>query len=84
VPPDHREQLRLLARHLPAFESPDFCFGEWERPVTDAEVVISLGWYRFSFAAEAFLADVRAGGWIQPFDRPAWMATPEGQARCAS
>jgi hypothetical protein len=75
-----RERLQLLARHLEAFEAPDFSFGEWERPVTDAEGVISLGWYRFSPGAEAFLADVRGGGWIEVFGWQAWLATPEGHA----
>jgi hypothetical protein len=74
-----RERLLRLARHLEAFESPDFSFGDWEPSRTDDAGVIRLGWYRFSPGAEAFLADVRAGGWVMPFDWPAWLASPEGQ-----
>ena len=80
VTPSLRDRLQLLARHLEAFESPGFSFGAWEPSRTDADGLTHLGWYRFSPAAEAFLADVRAGGWVTPFDWPAWLASPEGQA----
>ena len=70
----------MLARHLEAFERPGFSFGTWEPSHTDLEGVIHVNWYRFSPQAEAFLADVRAGGWVTPFDWPAWLASPEGSA----
>jgi hypothetical protein len=75
---DTADRLRRLAAHLEAFESPDFIFGRWEPARTDADGVMQLGWYEFSHSAESLLADVRAGGWIQPFDWPAWVATAEG------
>ena len=75
---DVDERLRRLARHLPVLESPDFEFGAWERPMTDADGVIHVGWYVFSPQAEAFLADART--WVEPFDWPTWAASPEGQA----
>jgi hypothetical protein len=70
------DRLRRLAAHLPAFESPDFSFGEWEPTWTDAEGRTSMPWYRFSPAARAFLRD--AGALMEPFDWPAWLRTPEG------
>ena len=70
------DRLRRLASHLAAFESPDFSFGEWEPPLTDAEGRTSMPWYRFSPAASAFLRD--AGAVMVPFDWPAWLRTPEG------
>ena len=73
-------RLELLARHLEVFEAPGFTFGEWVPSRTDADGVITLGWYEFSAAAEAFLADVRAGGWVTPFDWMTWLGTPEGQS----
>jgi hypothetical protein len=72
-------RLELLARHLDIFESPGFTFGDWVPSWTDADGVIHLGWYRFSPAAEAFLADVGAGDWVTPFDWMTWLGTPEGQ-----
>jgi hypothetical protein len=74
------ERLRMLARHLEAFEQPDFSFGDWEPSTTAADGSLHLGWYRFSAEAEAFLADARAGGWLTPFDWPAWLESPEGAA----
>jgi Family of unknown function (DUF6508) len=70
------DRLRRLAAHLPAFESPDFSFGEWVQPWTDAEGRTHMPWYRVSPAADAFLRD--AGELVQPFDWPAWLRTPEG------
>jgi len=78
-PAADRERLRLLARHAPTLESPDFSFGRWVPSRTDADGVIHLGWYELSPEAEAFLADVRAGGWVRAFDWPAWMETDEGR-----
>ncbi len=77
---DRLAGLRFLARHLDAFEAPGFSFGEWESSRTDANGLTTLGWYRFSPEAEAFLDDVRAAGWVQPFDWMAWLATPRGRA----
>ncbi|HEX6128986.1 MAG TPA: DUF6508 domain-containing protein [Candidatus Limnocylindria bacterium] len=74
------ERLRLLARHLDALERPGFSFGAWEPSHTDRDGAIHLNVYRFSPEAEAFLADVRAGGWVTPFDWPAWLQSPEGSA----
>jgi hypothetical protein len=73
-------RLELLARHLPTFEAANFTFGDWQPSWTDDLGVIHLGWYRFSPAAEAFLADVRSGGWVQPFDWMAWLETSRGKA----
>jgi hypothetical protein len=67
-------------RRLDAFEAPGFRFGEWEPSWTDADGITHLGWYRFGPEAEAFLADVRAGGWVQPFDWMAWLETSRGKA----
>jgi len=75
-----RERLRMLARHLPAFAAPGFSFGAWVPSQTAAGGVIHLGWYEPSPAAEAFLADVRAAGWVTAFDWMAWLAGPDGQA----
>ena len=75
--PDLRARLRRLADHLPVLESPSFSFGAWERPTTDADGVIHVGWYVFSPGAEAFLADARA--LVEVFDWPAWAGSPDGQ-----
>jgi hypothetical protein len=76
--PELAERLRKLARHLPAFEAPGFRFGEWEPSRTREDGVIVLGWFKPGPEAEAFLADL--GGWITPFDWPAWASSPHGQA----
>ncbi len=73
-----RQRLRAIGRHLEVFERPGFSFGDWTRPSTDADGVITLGWYEFSAEAEAFLKDVRA--WIEPLDWPAWAQSAKGQA----
>jgi hypothetical protein len=75
------DRLRRLAGHLPILESPNFRFGEWERPTTDADGVIHVGWYVFSPEAEAFLADARA--LVEPFDWPTWAGSVEGRALLA-
>jgi hypothetical protein len=73
-------RLRRLAAQLPVLESDQFTFGEWVPSWTDAEGVIHMGWYQLSSQAEAFLGEVRATGWIAPFDWMAWMGTDEGKA----
>jgi hypothetical protein len=80
VPPDDRQRLDLLARHLATFEAPGFSFGAWRPSWTDRDGVIHLGWYEFSPEADAFLTDVRRGGWVTPFDWGAWLATSEGRS----
>lgn len=45
---------------------------------TGDDGTIVLGWYEFSPGAQAFLDDL--GGWIEPFDWPAWASSAEGQA----
>lgn len=74
-----RSRLQHLAAQLESLESPDFTFGEWVPARTDADGVTQMPWYRFSPQAEAFLAAVRAGGWVAPFDWMTWMASPEGR-----
>jgi hypothetical protein len=78
------ERLSLLARHLEAFEAPGLSFGTWEPSWTDRAGIIHLGWYRPSPAAEAFLAGVAEGGWVQPFDWMAWLETERGKELAGS
>jgi hypothetical protein len=70
-------RLHRLAKHLPMLESPDFSFGSWVPSWERDDGVIVLGWYEPSPGAAAFLADV--GGWVTPFDWPAWASGSEGQ-----
>jgi hypothetical protein len=74
------DRLRLLARHLETFEAPGFSFGTWEPARTREDGVLVMGWHDPSPEALAFLDDVRAGGWITPFDWPAWASSAEGTA----
>lgn len=75
--PERRERLQRLAAHLPTFEAAGFVFGTWVPSRTRADGVIELGWYEPSAEARAFLGNL--GGWITPFDWPAWANSPEGQ-----
>jgi hypothetical protein len=75
---EFRDELRRLARHLPAFEAPGFRFGSWVPSTERDDGVTELGWYEPGPEAEAFLADARAR--IIPFDWPEWASGPEGQA----
>jgi hypothetical protein len=68
------------ARHLATFEGPGFSFGSWEPARTGEDGVTVLGWHEPSPEAQAFLDDVRAGGWVAPFDWPTWASGPEGRA----
>ncbi len=77
---DLAARLRALARHRSILGAPGFSFGEWVDAGRNADGTLSLGWYRLSDAAEAFVRDVGGAGWIVPFDWPAWMATAEAQA----
>jgi hypothetical protein len=74
---DLADRLHRLAKHLPVLESPGFSFGAWVPSREREDGVIVLGWYEPSGAAEAFLGDL--GGWVTPFDWPAWASSPEGQ-----
>lgn len=73
------DRLRLLARHLAVLQRPGFSFGTWVRARERADGVLVIGWYEPSPEAEAFLADVRAGGWVAPFDWPTWASSDEGR-----
>ena len=73
------DRLRLLARHVDRLERADAEFGSWVTPGTREDGVIIMPWYELGPDGETFLADVRAGGWITPFDWPAWAASPDGQ-----
>ena len=73
------DRLRLLARNVDRLADPDFVFGAWEPSRTDDQGVMTLPWYELGPGGTAFLDDVRAGGWVTPFDWPAWSASPEGQ-----
>ena len=68
--------LRALADLAPVLEAPDADFGHWFTP-PPKDGVLSLGWYEFGPAGEAFRA--AAGGWIMAgFDWRAWLETEEG------
>ena len=75
---DELERLRRIGRHLAAFEAPGFRFGEWVPSRKGDDGTIVLGWYELSPEAQAFLDDL--GGWIEPFDWPAWASSAEGRA----
>ena len=77
---DLAARLRTLARHRSILGAPGFSFGEWADAGPNEDGTLSLGWYRLSPAAEAFVRDVGGAGWIVPFDWPAWMATAEAKA----
>ena len=68
--------LRALADLAPVLEAPDADFGHWFTP-PPKDGVLSMGWYEFGPAGEAFQA--AAGGWIVPgFDWRGWLETEEG------
>jgi len=68
--------LRALADLAPILEAPDADFGHWFTP-PPKDGVLSMGWYEFGPAGEAFRA--AAAGWILPgFDWRAWLETEEG------
>lgn len=73
------DRLRLLARNAERLADPRFVFGAWEPSRTDEHGVMTLPWYELGPGGTAFLEDVRAGGWVAPFDWPAWAASAEGQ-----
>jgi hypothetical protein len=82
VAAEHRpliERLRILARNVDRLADPDFVFGAWEPSRTDERGVMTLPWYEFGPGGNALLDDVRAGGWITPFDWPAWAGSPDGK-----
>jgi len=72
------DRLHRLGRHLEAFEAPGFSFGTWVPSWERDDGVMVLGWFEPSPEAQAFLGDL--GGWITPFDWPAWAESPEGRA----
>lgn len=73
------DRLRLLARHVAVLERPGFSFGSWVPAREREDGVIVTGWFEPSPEAEAFLADARGGGWVAPFDWPAWASSDEGR-----
>ena len=70
--------LRALVDLGPVLEAPDADFGHWVTP-PPKDGVLSLGWYEFGPAGEAFRA--AAEGWVEPgFDWRTWLETSEGNA----
>ena len=70
--------LRALAELAPVLGAPDADFGRWFTP-PPRDGVLSMGWYEFGPAGEAFRA--ATGGWVLAgFDWRAWLETEEGSA----
>src|SRR4029078_7223142 len=51
-----------------------------ERRQTADDEVWTMPWFELSDRAEAFLAAIRANGWIEPFDWMDWAQTDEATA----
>jgi len=64
-------------RFLPVFEAPTFSAGEWCGGETDTSGAISVPWFELSDDAQAFMSELRGGGWVFVFDWRAW--EPEAQ-----
>jgi hypothetical protein len=78
--PDLADRLRPLAELVPLLESPTADFGHWEVP-PERDGVMSLGYYVFGPAGDAFRSAVGRGGWVVAgFDWRTWLGTPEGEA----
>jgi hypothetical protein len=80
---DLRTRLQALAVFADELEAPDFDAGRWhdsERRQTPDGDIWSMPWFEPSPRADAFLAAVRANGWIEPFDWMAWAETEEGRS----
>lgn len=71
-------RLRRLAAYRPVLER-GMQFGTWAGGERLPDGTIQMPWYAFSAEADWLLNDVRAGGWVKPFDSPAWLSTKRGQ-----
>ncbi len=78
------ERLQALAKYETAFTSPDFRMGGWADVTPEADGVMQMPWYHYSDAAEAFIADACAFGWVVDFDWMEWSASPDGQCLLAA
>ena len=78
-----RQRLTAIGAFADELESPDFDPGQWhdsERRQTADDEVWTMPWFELSDRAEAFLAAIRANGWIEPFDWMDWAQTDEATA----
>jgi len=78
-----RQRLAAIGAFADELESPDFDPGQWhdsERRQTADDEVWTMPWFELSDRAEAFLAAIRANGWIEPFDWMDWAQTDEATA----
>ncbi len=73
------ERLRALARYEQIWASPEFTFGHWAEAATDEDGVTQMAWYEYSDAAQAFIDETYALGWVVDFDWMTWAASPKGQ-----
>ena len=73
-----KSRLRKLADYAPIFDAPDFLFGETVMPSSDPSSVESFPFYRQSEAADSFVQECYAGGWVlTDFNWSEWKSTPE-------
>ena len=78
-----RQRLAAIGAFADELDSPDFDPGQWhdsERRQTPDGEVWTMPWFELSDRAEAFLAAIRANGWIEPFDWMDWAQTDEATA----
>lgn len=70
--------LRILARFLPEFESPDFSPGEWSRVQQAEDGVYTMPYVMLSPLVMEFVRAAYDGGWVlRDFDWPEWKETEE-------
>jgi hypothetical protein len=74
-----RRQLIALGAWADRLADPEFELGSWAGGERQPDGAISMPWFELSPEALAFLRDVGANGWIEPFDWMAWLQSPAGR-----
>ena len=73
-----KQRLHSLAGFLPRFEDPEFTFGSWSESKEREPGVMTMPYFCFSDAADAFVRAAYDLGWVRTdFNWPDWAQTPE-------
>lgn len=73
------ERLRALGKYEDVFAAPDFTMGHWADTTPGADGVVQMPWYEYGDAAQTFVQEANALGWVVDFDWMKWAASPKGR-----